>query len=147
MTKQQYAEFQAAVERNLKGIEFISTGACPGCPECGLENKTCPSCNGDGHQFEHDHNGQPCPVCNGEGQIECSEHDRELAEEASFSWRPCDSCGSSLGGNRYPAHGWMKREGHEDLLLHLNVCTDCLYFLNYGKLDDQSMMEMEQETL
>jgi len=68
-----------------------------------------------------------------------SDHAIELADEPSFSWHACDACGSTLGGDRHPAHG--RTDGGK--LLHLSVCSDCLYFLNYGKLDDKTMMEME----
>jgi len=36
------------------------------------------------------------PECEG-----CDEH----SDEGHFSWQHCDSCGSRLGGDRYPAHG------------------------------------------
>lgn len=109
MTKQEYQQYQEAIQRNLKGIEHVSTGACPGCPECDLDK-------------------------------DCTEEERELAEEPSFSWSPCECCGSSLGGDRHPAHGLI--DGN---LVHFSVCSDCLYFLNYGQLDDTSMAEMERE--
>lgn len=111
MTRQQYAKYEAAVAYNLKGLEFVSTGACPGCDECGLSDNP-------------------------------SDHDRECADEGGFSWRECEACGSSLGGNRYPAHARTK----DGALLHFEVCEDCLMYLNYGQLDDMSMMEMESET-
>lgn len=132
-------EFQARVAHNLKGLEFVSTGACPGCAECGLAARDCPECDGTGRQ----ESGADCLKCKGEGKLECSEHDRELAGEASFSWSECECCGSSLGGDRHPAHGWLKREGQPRLLLHFSVCSDCLFFLNYGQLDDMSMMAIE----
>jgi hypothetical protein len=27
-------------------------------------------------------------------------------EEATFSWKPCDACGTRLGGDRFPAMMW-----------------------------------------
>lgn len=111
MTKQEYQQYQEAIERNLKGIEHVSTGACPGCDDCGLTE-------------------------------DCNEHERELADEPSFSWSPCECCGSPLGGDRHKAHGII--QGTKELK-HFEVCSDCLYFLNYGQLDDMSMMEMERE--
>lgn len=71
---------------------------------------------------------------------DCDDHARELAEEPSFSWSACDSCGSTLGGNRHPAHGLINGE-----LEHFSVCDDCLYYLNYGQLDDLTMMGMEKD--
>lgn len=108
MTTSDYTKFQASIERNLAGLSFISTGACPGCEECGL----------------------------GESP---SDHDLDLASEAGFSWHACEACGSKLGGDRHPAHG----KDSNGKLIHLSVCTDCLYFLNYGQLDDSTMLEME----
>lgn len=29
-------------------------------------------------------------------------------------------------------------------MIHLDVCTDCLFYVEYGRLDDQSMQEMEK---
>lgn len=111
MTKQDYQQYQQAIERNLKGIEHVSTGACRGCPECDLD-------------------------------MDCTEHQRELAEEPHFSWSACECCGSSLGGDRHKAHGII--QGTKELI-HLEVCSDCLYFLNYGQLDDTSMADIERE--
>jgi len=77
---------------NSDEFEILSPGARPGCTECGLED-----CNPD--------------------DIERI----QLAEEPGFSWSPCDLCGSSLGGDRHPAHGVIGDE-----IFHLDICTDCL---------------------
>jgi hypothetical protein len=69
-----------------------------------------------------------------------TDEDREMAEESSFSWSSCDVCCSSLGGDRHKAHG-VDRNGD---ILHLEVCTDCLYYINYGCLDDATMADMEE---
>ena len=59
--------FLAAIEHNWSGYT-IATGPSPGCADCGLEH------------------------------IEDMEHpDYEAASESSFSWRECESCGSTLG--------------------------------------------------
>lgn len=55
----------------------------------------------------------------------CPELDED---EGGFSWSSCASCGSTLGGNRYSAHGIV--EGGR--LIHLEVCEDCLCFLANG---------------
>lgn len=55
----------------------------------------------------------------------------ELANEPSFSWQPCESCGSTLGGHRYAAHA-IHREAfgpdaaRPDDVHHIEICTDCL---------------------
>jgi hypothetical protein len=38
------------------------------------------------------------------GSIDEEEDD----SEGWFSWQPCDGCGSTLGGDRYPATGWTE---------------------------------------
>lgn len=119
--------FTEAVERWLKGLEHVSTGACPGCRECGLEESVpCPECNGDG-DFE-------CPGCGGDGVVEIESDDTrliELAGEPHFSWSSCDSCGSHLGGDRHPAHG-VAKNGEQETIVHLDVCTDCLFYIANG---------------
>lgn len=114
MKRKEYEAYKAAVERNLHGLERVSTGICPGCEDCGLP-------------------------------YQCSEHELELAGEPCFSHFDCDCCGSGLAGNRYPAHGLLSfsGSGRESRMIHLNVCEDCLYYLNYGKLDDLTMIETE----
>lgn len=109
MNKDQYDQCQKAVERNLHGLGHVSTGACSGCAECGLDE-------------------------------DCTDEERELAGEPHFSWRRCECCGSTLGGNRHYAHGRDK----DGRLIHLGVCEDCLMYLNYGQLDDASMIEIEK---
>lgn len=99
-TKQGFQEFLDAVEYELDGLRFVSTGWSSECPDCGDEG-----CDGG----------------------------------SGFSWRPCECCGSTLGGERYPAHGVAK----DDTVIHFDICTDCLFYLAYGQLDDVSMMEMD----
>lgn len=93
-------EFTERVAHNLEGVEFFSVGACPGCEECGLADV--------------DDMDNPA---------------YELAGESYFSWQDCDSCGSSLGGDRHPAHGFIDGE-----LRHFQVCTDCLMYHANGDL-------------
>ncbi len=138
MTKQQYTEFQANIKRNLRGLNFVSTGACPGCCGCGLEPRPCPDCDGQG-TIEESGELSGCNRCAAEGTIKATEHEIESAGHDEFSRSECEACGSTLGGARYAAHG--RNEASE--IIHFDVCADCLYFLNYGQLDDTTMMEME----
>jgi hypothetical protein len=108
MTKAEYAVYEASVKRNLDGLRFVSTGACPGCADCGLSDNP-------------------------------TDHECECAEEPGFSWSRCECCGSRLGGDRYPAH----YVDSNNEIQHFEVCSDCLMYLNYGQLDDLTMMEME----
>ena len=72
-----------------------------------------------------------CPGCEGCGLEDVDSMDDEryiVAGEPSFSWYRCDSCGSIKGGSRYPAHGTNK----DGDLFHLDVCVDCVHYIEYG---------------
>lgn len=72
-----------------------------------------------------------------------------------FSWRACDVCersapgGGPLAGTRTVCL-WVSsesgvivtRDGEPDELL---VCDDCVYFQEYGRLDDATMLALETE--
>ena len=61
--------------------------------------------------------------------------------DPSFSWQPCDCCGSSLGGDRYKCNGWNDQlRAIQD---YDHVCPDCVYYAEYGRLDDMTMMDIE----
>lgn len=77
-----------------------------------------------------------CPGCRECGLSETpTEAERCAADEGSFSWSACESCGSSLGGNRYPAH-YLDDNGE---ISHMHVCTDCLmYHANGDEPEDWS---------
>jgi hypothetical protein len=51
--------------------------------------------------------------------------------ESSFSWQACDSCGSTFGGDRSPAH-WLDGKA----LQHCAVCVDCLAYHANGDLPE-----------
>jgi hypothetical protein len=44
-----------------------------------------------------------------------------IAGDLPFAWSDCDSCGSTVAGNRYPAHGHIN-----DNLYHFDICEDCV---------------------
>jgi hypothetical protein len=165
--------FVLAIERNLAGIESVNPGACPGCSECGLAPRHCRLCWGLGY-LEPSDDGyseslppmpdsspevRQCPDCSGEGTIPINpdsiagQHEIECAEAGGFSWHACDCCGSRLGGNRSPAHGFLsqklagalakippgspdgqalRHEAFEQARIHLDICQDCLLFLANG---------------
>lgn len=80
-----------------------------------------------------------CPGCE-----DCPEpqYDGDCAFlEPSFSWRACEVCGSRLGGDRLPIHA-VDENGD---IVHFDACMDCIYYLEYGQLDDMTMLELEQE--
>ena len=71
-----------------------------------------------------------CPGCESCGIPEGAE---DYDVESHFSWSACDSCGSTLGGDRHPAHGVIadseedaRRDDHP--IEHFDVCVDCLMF-------------------
>lgn len=79
--------------------------------------------------------------CSGmEVYIGCRGHECDHADgdelhqcESYFSWHNCDSCGSSLGGDRHPAIGRLK---HGELI-DLEICTDCLFYHAYGDIPEE----------
>lgn len=109
MTKEEYQEYEKAVEYTTSDYRFWSSGYCPGCPEC-----------------ERNY-----------GAIEEGENYPEV--EGNFSWRPCEICGSHLCDDGYPAH-CVDNDGE---ILHWEICTDCVYYLEYGRLDDMTMLEID----
>lgn len=103
------ADFLAAVQRSeadfAHGIAIGPAITCPTCEEI------------------HD-----VPTRDERGRF-LSRHARQemMCDEGSFSWSECDTCGSTLGGNRYDAHGLPLRAEP----IHLDICVDCLmYFAN-----------------
>ena len=61
--------------------------------------------------------------------------------EPYFSWQNCDCCKSELGGNR---ENYVFVTNQMDKF-EAEICTDCIYYLTYGRLDDSQMMEIENE--
>jgi hypothetical protein len=119
VNKAEYAEYEAAVAAffEREGISNLTGG-----------HITCPDCN-----IEFDDAGI-CPECGA---------DREIVNEPFFSWRPCDCCGRPLGGDREHATGW---NATTEEIQEYTVCTDCIYYAEYGRLDDTTMMEVEKST-
>ena len=60
-------------------------------------------------------------------------------EESYFSHRPCECCSRPLAGDRYEASGYNP---HTNEVQTYEVCSDCLYFAEYGQLDDSTMLDM-----
>jgi hypothetical protein len=65
----------------------------------------------------------------------------ESEPEPYFSKASCDACGSKLAGNRHPLHG----VGSDNKILHLDVCMDCVYYVEYDRLDDATMDSLEAD--
>lgn len=62
-----------------------------------------------------------------------------------FSWRPCPCCKSPLGGMREYLWAWSgAKEGYTPgIRVEFEICQDCVYYLEYGKLDDSTMLRVE----
>lgn len=59
-------------------------------------------------------------------------------DEPSFSWSACDTCGSTLGGNREVGHAWVHiNDVLGDVIVHLSCCTDCVVFIANGDLPEE----------
>lgn len=63
----------------------------------------------------------------------------EEEPEGFFSWRPCECCGSSLGGTREHYRFAQESGG----IFEADICVDCIHYLTYGELDDATMMEID----
>jgi hypothetical protein len=59
--------------------------------------------------------------------------------EPWFSWRPCQCCKSHLGGSRE----YLYARDRNDELVQFTICEDCVYYVNYGRLDDQTMSRVQ----
>jgi hypothetical protein len=92
--------------------------------------------------------GMDGPPSSGHWDCEDCEAGNYCELEASFSWQPCDCCERSLGGDRYSYIGWMKgarnAEFDDDRRWSGEICVDCVYFLTYERLDDMTMMDIEE---
>ena len=65
-----------------------------------------------------------------------------VESEGYFSWRPCECCGSRLGGNRERYQFASGTSPQASELFEAEICTDCVQFLAYGQLDDMTMAEI-----
>lgn len=79
-----------------------------------------------GDAVEHNCKGYTvAPGCHG---IECEFADGDESHqcEASFSFAPCDSCGSRLGGDRSPATMIpLDFKAGDDTMIDISICVDC----------------------
>ena len=96
------SKFTDAIDRNWNSNHFaIAPGATTSCDECfwGLSQKE---------------------------KNDLSDEDKQAWDEGSFSWSDCNSCGSLLGGDRFPAHAIEHNPNHQ--IYHIDICVDCLMF-------------------
>ena len=64
------------------------------------------------------------------------------SNEPLFSWRPCECCGRPEGGDREEANGFNPTT--EEVQGYDCICFDCLYYAEYGQLDDTTLREIER---
>ena len=73
--------------------------------------------------------------CKGE-HCEYAEEDPDHRCEASFSWAQCDSCGSTLGGDRETAYGLYRDDDDKLIDIEMSICVDCIMFWANGDLPE-----------
>lgn len=73
-----------------------------------------------------------CEECTCGQEIDLDDDEAlQLFDEASFSWAECDSCSSTLGGDRFNAHAihveaFGPNAKRPDDIHHISICVDCL---------------------
>jgi len=67
------------------------------------------------------------------------EHDNPMVNE--FSWYPCDVCHRPLGGRRTDMSGY---DPETKEIKEYTVCSDCEQYLEYGQLDDTTLMDLKK---
>jgi len=64
-------------------------------------------------------------------------------EDTFFSWRPCECCSRQLGGDRYTCTGYNHNLANSQISHSYDICVDCLYYNEYGQLDDMTMLDYD----
>jgi len=99
------SKFTETINQHCEGIANINPGASAICPDClciyGVEDTD--------------------DIDDMQEQLYC-------LEEPAFSWRDCDTCGTSLGGDRQEAHGFDA----DNNVVHLDICCDCAAWFANG---------------
>ncbi len=131
------SDFTDAIERNWPD-HTIAPGASPGCSDCFPWLERAADLE---HAFDCESESDDCECFDVSTVDEPSEHDMDMANEGSFSWDDCDSCGSTFGGDRYAAHaihhdafGPNARRPND--VHHISICSDCLFFHANGDEPD-----------
>ncbi len=62
-------------------------------------------------------------------------------DEPYFTWRKCDVCGAEAG-SRYLCNGYISSK--REIMDNIEACEDCVYYAEYGQLDDMTMLEIER---
>jgi hypothetical protein len=64
-----------------------------------------------------------------------------LDEQSYFSNVKCDCCARPLGGDRYDCQGY--NPSNNEIQDDYSICFDCIYFAEYGTLDDMTMLDKQ----
>jgi len=59
--------------------------------------------------------------------------------ESYFSWQHCDCCSRPLGGDRWDCNGYNPTT--KEVQSDYSVCVDCIYYNEYDRLDDMTMID------
>ena len=62
--------------------------------------------------------------------------------ESYFSHSACECCKSHLGGDRYDCNGYNTKTKK---VYEYSVCTDCVYFAEYGELPGEKKMKKKKD--
>lgn len=111
--------FLESVEHYLLGLEFLSSGLCHSCETC--------QDNYDIDDVGLDEQGDNFDDLISSGAF---------FDEGRFSYSQCDSCGSTLGGNRYAAHGFSADSVDVDVH-HMEWCVDCVQYHANGTIPEE----------
>lgn len=99
-------------------------------------------------EFLEDFDSEPSGGCwRIEGQSDEDHEKRSEDLEPFFSCLRCPCCKSTLGGDRHQHIGWYKgardNSYSDEYKWEGYLCSDCLYYICYGALDDQTMIEIQ----
>jgi hypothetical protein len=136
------SKYADRVERNLEGLDAVSTGAYPGCTECAERVGYAIDCDsedsGELYWFvRRDRERLPGWYETESGAQAALMAEFRLAWEAgdaliepSFSSAPCGICDSPLGGDREVWHG---NDANGNSLHFSDACVDCVIYLANGE--------------
>lgn len=60
----------------------------------------------------------------------------------NFSGVPCDVCRRPLAGNRHEVSAFRPSDRE---VIEFRACDDCVYYVAYGTLDDETMLSIDRE--
>ena len=59
--------------------------------------------------------------------------------DSYFSHWDCNCCSRPLGGDRWDCNGYNPTT--KQVQSDYSICMDCIYYVEYGQLDDMTMMD------